>query len=352
MAEPGKSAGGARRIVDLAELVGIVLASALAVLVLGEIATRVLDRDGRLYDVEMFRYSRALKRDAPAEASAMHHWHIPGASAVLQRVPVAINSKGLRDHEYDYAVPPGVTRILVLGDSVTFGWGVPLDETYPKVLERLLNDGAATGKFQVLNGGVGNYTTSRIIGLYDYELHKYDPSVVIFAFYLNNANDTPDSGLRFLFDTPLEFPVFLWSRLQGVTARAGLSESFDDFYRRLYSPNDPSFLRFRDNLSQFLARLREAGKTVIVVSVPDGRDLQRPTYRFQFVTDQVAAIAAASQVKFVDLFPALQGMAPGDVMNSPEDRHPNAEGHRRMGQALYDALRTIGIGGGPARSVS
>jgi lysophospholipase L1-like esterase len=333
-----------RRLVDAVEILGVILASALAVLALGEIATRVLDRGGRIYDVEMFRYSRLLKRDAPPDAAPMHHWHIPGASAVLQRVPVTINSKGLRDYEYDYTPRPGVTRILALGDSVTFGWGVSLEDTYPKVLERLLNDGDERDRYEVLNGGVGNYTTSRIIGLYHHELYKYDPAVVVFAFYLNNANDQPDSRWKFVFDTPLEFPVFLWSRLQSVSTRYGTSQGFDDFYRQLYSPDDPRFVRFRDQLGAFLRELRDAKKTVVVASVPDARDLQQPTYRFQFVTDQVAAIAREAGVHFVDLFPALQGMAPEAVLNSAEDRHPNAEGHRRMAQMLYEYLRSIGIG--------
>ncbi len=344
MDSPQRTRGAARRLLDLAALSGVVAASALAVLALGEIATRILDRGGQIYDVEMFRYSRLLKRDAPPEAGLMHHWHIPGASALLQGVPVAINSKGLRDHEYDYEPRPGVTRILALGDSVTFGWGVKLEETYPKVLERLLNDGASQGSYEVLNGGVGNYTTTRIIALYEFELRKYKPSVVLFAFYLNNANDAPDSSFKFLFDTPLEFPVFLWSRLQAVSTRYGMGKSFDDFYRDLYSNGNPQFVRFRANLASFLRELRQDGKIVIVASVPDTRDLERPAYRFQFVTDELAAIAREQGVHFVDLFPALRGIPAAKILNTPEDRHPNAEGHRLMAQALYVYLLSIGIG--------
>ena len=56
---------------------------------------------------------------------------------------VLINSKGLRDREYKYAKPPGTRRILCLGDSFKLGYGVEADQTFAKVLERLLNaDGA------------------------------------------------------------------------------------------------------------------------------------------------------------------------------------------------------------------
>jgi lysophospholipase L1-like esterase len=348
MTIPPRSRGVVRRLLEVVGLGAVVVASAFAVLALGEVATRLLDRNGQIYDVEMFRYSRLLKQDAPPQAAAMHHWHIAGASAVLQGVPVSINSKGLRDYEYAYDTPPGVTRILALGDSVTFGWGVELEKTYPKVLERLLNGGPNRDRYEVLNGGVGNFTTSRIIGFYDYELHKYQPSVVIFAFYLNNANDTPDSKWKFLFDTPLEFPVFLWSRLQAVSARSGVSKSFDDFYRDLYSDDNPQYVTFRANLSGFLRRLLEQRKVVVVASVPDMRDLQRPTYRFQFVTDRLAKIARDEGAYFVDLYPAVAGISADKILNTPEDRHPNADGHRRLAEALYAFLRTIGVGGSGA----
>lgn len=168
--------------------------------------------------------------------------------------------------------------------------------------------------------------------------------MVLFAFYLNDANDAPDSRLEFLFDTPLEFPVLLWSRLQAVTTRYGVSKGLDDFYRDLYADQSPQFARFHASLANFLARLREEGKIVVVASVPDARDLVQPTYRFQFVTDRVAAIAREQGAHFVDLFPALQGIPADEILNMPEDRHPNAGGHHRMAQALYEYLQSIGVG--------
>jgi lysophospholipase L1-like esterase len=319
------------------------VAGALAVaLAVGELGTRLLDRDGHVYDVEMFRYARELKRDAPADAPAMHHWHVPGAHAVLQGVPVRINSRGLRDREFAYAVPPGVTRILVLGDSITFGWGVPIEDSYPKVLERLLN-ADEPGRYQVLNGGVGNYTTSRIIALYRYELHKYGAQVVVFSFYLNNANETPDSRLQFLFDTPLEFPVFLWSRLQRVASRYGVGPDFDEYYRQLYREGTPSYERFKGELLGFLEELEAQGRKVVVVSIPDVRHLTEPRYRYAGITERVRAVAAQAGAPFLDLYPSVRGLPAAKIVNSPEDRHPNAEGHRRFARALAGFLKGLGV---------
>ena len=52
---------------------------------------------------------------------------------------IKINSMGLRDYEHKNGKDPLTFRILVLGDSFTFGLGVNLEESYPKVLETMLN---------------------------------------------------------------------------------------------------------------------------------------------------------------------------------------------------------------------
>ena len=54
---------------------------------------------------------------------------------------ISINSRGLRDREIDYLKPHHVFRIGLFGDSFTFGEGVQNNETYPKILEELLNRG-------------------------------------------------------------------------------------------------------------------------------------------------------------------------------------------------------------------
>ncbi len=59
-------------------------------------------------------------------------------------VPVRINNLGFRDRrDYDLAKPPGTFRILVLGDSVTFGHGSHFETTYPYLLEQRLKAVAA-----------------------------------------------------------------------------------------------------------------------------------------------------------------------------------------------------------------
>ena len=54
------------------------------------------------------------------------------------------NSRGYRDNEHALAKPPGVKRLLSLGDSFAWGAGIEFDDTYAQRLERQLSRRAAT----------------------------------------------------------------------------------------------------------------------------------------------------------------------------------------------------------------
>src|SRR5438105_1128358 len=78
----------------------------------------------------------------------------PGGVGQFQMgIPAVANSHGHRDVEVAAKKPPGVFRILVLGDSFTVGANVRQEEAYPKVLERRLRS-VYGSRIQVVNSGV------------------------------------------------------------------------------------------------------------------------------------------------------------------------------------------------------
>jgi hypothetical protein len=90
-------------------------------------------------------------------------WHnIPGHSGIFEnrefKTTVHMNSLGLRGPEINLRAP-GRRRILLLGDSVTVGWGVNDDETFAALLQ------SRHANWDVLNGGVAGYSTRNEWGL-------------------------------------------------------------------------------------------------------------------------------------------------------------------------------------------
>lgn len=116
-------------------------------------------------------------------------------------IPVRINSQGFRDREYASKGPTAL-RILGLGDSFAFGFGVNEEETYLARLEALLND----GKAEVINAGLAGMGPDSEARLLEMEGPRLDPDLVLVGFYVgNDLIDVLTRGRRArLRDGPLE----------------------------------------------------------------------------------------------------------------------------------------------------
>lgn len=102
-----------------------------------------------------------------------------------------INSHGFRDYEYSKEKDEEIFRIIVLGDSVTFGTAVMLEDTYAKKLETILNRNSDSDlKFEVLNFGVEGYSTIQEMEFLRTKAIKFDPDLVIVGFFLNDFSPT------------------------------------------------------------------------------------------------------------------------------------------------------------------
>jgi lysophospholipase L1-like esterase len=100
-------------------------------------------------------------------------------------VDVTVNSLGLRGEEISLQKPDGVTRILVLGDSFTFGVYVDDQDTYPAVLQDLLRD--AGQHVEVINAGYadGWDTDEHYAWLVNRGL-EFSPDLIIYGFFIGN----------------------------------------------------------------------------------------------------------------------------------------------------------------------
>jgi lysophospholipase L1-like esterase len=110
--------------------------------------------------------------------------HLPGASgrfaSVGFDVAVRINAKGFRGREIPYARNGTARRILILGDSHVWGFGVEEEETFGRVLERKLPDA------EVVNLGVSGYSTDQELLLYEKDGVHYSADVIMLVVSHND----------------------------------------------------------------------------------------------------------------------------------------------------------------------
>ena len=97
-----------------------------------------------------------------------------------------INSGGFRDCEYPVEKPAGTKRIIFLGDSAVYGYGLEIDKILPKQLEQRFKEHGE--KVEVLNLGVSGYETQQQIEFFKEVGLKYKPDLVISGYTLNDSN--------------------------------------------------------------------------------------------------------------------------------------------------------------------
>lgn len=98
----------------------------------------------------------------------------------IDHKPVHVNAHGTRGPEFSDAKPAGTLRILSLGDSRTFGWGVSEPESYSGRLETLLQRRAPTGeRVEVVNAGVNAWSFPQLLVFYREVGSAWKPDFVV-----------------------------------------------------------------------------------------------------------------------------------------------------------------------------
>ena len=114
----------------------------------------------------------------------------PGYVGWFAGVPVRINQLELRDdREYRLGKNANTFRILVLGDSVTFGHGSVYEHTYPYLLEQRLRRWRPGVDWQVWNAAVPGYNTSQELAQLLQIGPRFQPDLVVVGFFWNDVAD-------------------------------------------------------------------------------------------------------------------------------------------------------------------
>jgi len=137
------------RVPGFARILGYGIVMVAIALLLLEGYLRVFDPMGISYFKEVRKYDAAHSR-----GFTYNYIHKPGFKETLQGVDVHINSRGLRSPEFSTVKKDGVKRVLILGDSVVFGWGVAQDDIVSAQCQRLMGSG-----WEFVGAGVGSWNT-------------------------------------------------------------------------------------------------------------------------------------------------------------------------------------------------
>ncbi len=313
----------------------IVLVITLALCFAGlELYVRIAYSDGGNFDIEMWRYAKDIKQ--VSAIPGVGHEHRPGTSGTYMGVPVTISSQGLRDREFSLEKPAGVVRILMLGDSLTFGWGAPVEGSTPKALERLLNAAGGPTRYEVINTGVGNTNTAMQTAGFMNRGYQFHPDVVVLNYFINDAEETPEKKENWFTDHSYA-AVFLAGRLDILERTYFGKADWQQYYRDLYRPEAAGWQEARRSLDRLTAFCADKGYKLLIVNYPELHELA--PYPFADISAEIAGLARQRNLPFLDLLPSISDQEPTSLWVTSTDSHPNAKAAELFAQAIAGALR-------------
>jgi lysophospholipase L1-like esterase len=356
-------AGVPHRILQLS--LGVLLSATIFV-VAAEVLTRQLDVLDRLNGFPRRLYLATTAPDLPYRLR-------PGVHVRVRDVDVRVNALGLRGAEATPTPALGRRRVLVLGDSVVYGDGLDVADTFAVLLEEALRDGGATS-IEVLNGAAPGYDTpAELAYLRDVGL-ALDPDALVLGVSLNDY--TPAPGLTpwgFLTVKPEERSRMPWlgnhsefytlARWIIVYARGGhwyqraaaaapagpaappspqgwaaLDRGIAVMHKRFYAAPAPATW---DRVRHALAGIRDLAKAhdlpLLVVIFPERDQIESappnldPQRRWLELCQELA-------LRCLDLVPAFAAAASEGALFQ-DTQHPNATGMRVAARATAAVLR-------------
>jgi GDSL-like Lipase/Acylhydrolase family len=288
----------------------------------------------------------------PSENPRIIYGLRPNISVLSHDKPVMTNTHGFRGPEYGTLKSDKTIRIVGLGDSVMFGWGVSNEEYYLALLSEYLNQSAPDGyRWEIINTAVPGYNTAMEVETFRTKGLDYHPDLVIIEYVSND----------------LDLPNFLWREENYLSLRKSfvldfvlsrLSHGHRDVHNSLAdAPMSAIGHRFESDPDRVPAQYKDlvgpdayhaAMAELKLLSVKHDFPLLVFTFHMQDVVDDILRALDLplldGRYAFMTYMSELGIKKYGPPLAlSHEDPHPSALGHAIVAKVLYDYLHDSGI---------
>jgi hypothetical protein len=298
----------------------------------------------------------------PSEFADVVYELKPKLDGTFRGRPVRTNSFGMRGEECALRKPPNTFRIVGLGDSHMFGWGVGQDETYMSLVERRLNASAAATpggrRYELLNFAVPGYNTVMEVATYEHRAMAFAADLVLLHFVGN------DFGLPHFMQTPRgEEPGLHLYLADFLRARFAPPDEDPDLRHDLHGLPPDQRQGIRDRYQRMVGEEAYEKAMARLAALTRRQHLPVVVLALGFDTEagEIARrVSLANGFRVLDASPNLfaylrqHGLDPAERRNrvrafKQADGHPSALAHQVLAEVVYDELQRLGVA--PRQSV-
>ena len=254
-----------------------------------------------------------------------------------------VNKWGFRGPDFEMARKENAKRIMVLGDSFTFGEGVRLEDTYVNRLERILNE-TSEKPVEVLNFGTSAWASRDEANYLEQVGVKFKPDLILIGYVLNDGEH--DAGLhvwnnfRKEYDAQAYQTSYLLSFVYAtakrlINGRRYVAEMADSIVSK------PERAKWETSFS-YLSKVKKIadlkGARFAVVIFPFMYELN-DGYPFLKIHQMIAEHCRQNGIEVLDLLDAYKGQYFFDLWTHQSDQHPNEKGHKIAASAIAEFIQ-------------
>jgi hypothetical protein len=292
-------------------------------------AMRLFNLLGSSFYSDMRRYMTVLELD-----DRLFFKNPPLYRGTYNSVEITTNELGFRERPLRPHAA-GSARILILGDSVTFGWGVRADDAFPRKLERRLQLSRGT-PVETINSGVPGYNTAQELAVLRVYQDRLQPDSVLLV-YVDNDIDAIDPAR-----VHMGVPPNPWDDPRGA-ADYLLSRSRFYFMLRHFLPvltgraaDSPAERRRSPGWQNSMTSLQQ------IARICRSRGIPFTVFHFRMLDDAISHAlnedlqrqAQTETFYFCDTLAWFSGRNIRRLTNSFVDTHPNAEAHCILAEGM------------------
>ncbi len=245
------------------------------------------------------------------------------------------NRFGFRDEEFAIPKPPGVYRILALGDSFTFGVGLSEDARYTELLKLFLEVRCPKESIEVLNAGVSGWSTTKERDWLKDHIDAVQPDCVVIGFCVN---DPKAKGAEWSPEYELWTTRLRWMKtiglervnrhLIGKTLPAvGLMPTPNSALDSSYAPDSLDWQTFTDALQDMAELCRERSTALVFISLLyQNGDYGSPDENLRFIlkwTSRAEDAARDAGIEVLSVEPQFRAQGNKVRWVNRWDAHPN-----------------------------
>jgi lysophospholipase L1-like esterase len=283
--------------------------------------------------ISMAHAWKKIPAPVPPGARDAHWWH--GALFVT-------DFNGMRRSEPFPPKQPGVTRVMVVGDSLTYGYGVAEEDTFVALLNKQI------AGMEFLNLGIPGAQSEDILGVVRRFLPQLQPDVVVYAVCLNDflpsqREEYEDAGAAYAFPIADEWKAFLLGHSRfaelvsdGYAAALRMLRLRYDFFDDILHDFAGYQRRFARDVAEMNAIVRAAGLPPMISLVVDQFALHGSRgYRIAQAAQKHLAAAGVDVIPTEDYYRRYNGQ---EMRVSHWEGHPNEIAHFIWSQMIAARL--------------